>query len=84
MSYCKDNLLRHNLDVMHIETNNFDNLFNTMMDVEGKIKDNPKTRINIKEMVGEKSCGYRNYKMVKYSSPKLNFFSALDEKRGIL
>ncbi|KAK6791414.1 hypothetical protein RDI58_010495 [Solanum bulbocastanum] len=33
LSYWKDNLLRHNLDVMHIEKNYFDNLFNTVMDV---------------------------------------------------
>ncbi|KAL9660568.1 hypothetical protein QQ045_025384 [Rhodiola kirilowii] len=32
--------LRHNLDVMHIEKNIFENVFNTMMDVKGKTKDN--------------------------------------------
>ncbi|CAM8879644.1 unnamed protein product [Rhodiola kirilowii] len=31
--------LRHNLDVMHIEKNVFENLFNTIMDVKGKTKD---------------------------------------------
>ncbi|KAK4400345.1 hypothetical protein Sango_1140600 [Sesamum angolense] len=30
----------HNLDVMHIEKNIFDNIFNTMMDIKGKTKDN--------------------------------------------
>ncbi|WMV29453.1 hypothetical protein MTR67_022838 [Solanum verrucosum] len=34
LPYWKDNLLRHNLDVMHIEKNYFDNLFNTVMDVK--------------------------------------------------
>ncbi|XP_047155998.1 uncharacterized protein LOC124827058 [Vigna umbellata] len=33
LSYWKDNLLRHNLDVMHIEKNFFDNIFNTVMNV---------------------------------------------------
>ncbi|KAL9675020.1 hypothetical protein QQ045_003219 [Rhodiola kirilowii] len=32
--------LRHNLDVMHIEKNVFENLFNTIIDVKGKTKDN--------------------------------------------
>ncbi|WMV51044.1 hypothetical protein MTR67_044429 [Solanum verrucosum] len=49
LPYWKDNLLQHNLDVMHIEKNYFDNLFNTMMDVKGKAKDNPKARMDIKE-----------------------------------
>ncbi|KAL9662825.1 hypothetical protein QQ045_027659 [Rhodiola kirilowii] len=31
---------RHNLDVMHIEKNVFENLYNTLMDVKGKTKDN--------------------------------------------
>ncbi|CAM8940897.1 unnamed protein product [Rhodiola kirilowii] len=32
--------LRHNLDVMHIEKNVFENIFNTVMNVKGKTKDN--------------------------------------------
>ena len=47
LPYWKYNLLRHNLDVMHIEKNYFDNLFNTMMDVKGKTKDNPKARMDL-------------------------------------
>ncbi|KAK4383670.1 hypothetical protein Sango_2723200 [Sesamum angolense] len=33
-------LIRHNLDVMHIEKNVFDNIFNTLMDRKGKMKSN--------------------------------------------
>ncbi|XP_068503878.1 uncharacterized protein [Phaseolus vulgaris] len=44
LPYWKDNLLRHNLDAMHIEKNFFDNIFNTIMDVKGKTKDNDKAR----------------------------------------
>ncbi|XP_021279209.1 uncharacterized protein LOC110412894 [Herrania umbratica] len=40
-------LIRHNLDVMHIERNVFENIFNTMMDVKGKTKDNLKARQNL-------------------------------------
>ncbi|CAM8979456.1 unnamed protein product [Rhodiola kirilowii] len=39
LPYWEDVKLRHNLDVMHIEKNVFENLFNTIMDVKGKTKD---------------------------------------------
>ena len=47
LSYWKTNLLRHNLDVMHIEKNVFENIFNIVMDVKGKTKDNIKARLDI-------------------------------------
>ena len=33
-------MLRHNLDLMRIEKNFFENIFNTVMNVTGKTKDN--------------------------------------------
>jgi hypothetical protein len=49
LSYWKTNLLHHNLDVMHIKKkkNKFDNIFNTIMDKNGKTKDNIKARMDI-------------------------------------
>jgi hypothetical protein len=47
LPYWKTNLLCHNLDVMHIEKNMFENIFNTVMDVKGKTKDNIKARLDI-------------------------------------
>ncbi|XP_070010780.1 uncharacterized protein [Nicotiana sylvestris] len=49
LPYWRHNLLQHNLDVMHIEKNFFDNLFNTIMDVNNKTKDNLKARMDLKE-----------------------------------
>jgi len=49
LPYWKYNLLRHNLDVMHIEKNFFENVFNTVMDVKGKTKDNEKARMDVAE-----------------------------------
>ncbi|WMV28786.1 hypothetical protein MTR67_022171 [Solanum verrucosum] len=40
-------MIRHNLDVMHIEKNVFDNVFNTVLEVDGKTKDNPKARLDV-------------------------------------
>ncbi|GKA48893.1 hypothetical protein Tco_0741851, partial [Tanacetum coccineum] len=47
--YPKTNLIRHNLDVMHVEKNMFDNIFNTVMDDKDKTKDNVKARQDVKE-----------------------------------
>ncbi|KAL0446475.1 UNVERIFIED_CONTAM: hypothetical protein Slati_1775400 [Sesamum latifolium] len=40
LEYWSTHLIRHNLDVMHIKKNVFDNIFNTVMDIKGKTKDN--------------------------------------------
>ncbi|KAK9121557.1 hypothetical protein Syun_019174 [Stephania yunnanensis] len=45
--YWKTNLIRNNLDVMLIEKNVFDNIFNTIMSVPTKSKDNAKARQDI-------------------------------------
>jgi hypothetical protein len=37
-------LVPHNIDIMHNEKNVFDNVFNTVLDVKGKTKDNLKAR----------------------------------------
>ena len=42
--YWKTNLLRHNFDVMHIEKNVFENIFNTVIDVKGKANVNPRLK----------------------------------------
>ena len=39
--------MRHNLDVMHIEKNFFDNLMNTILNIQGKTKDNLKSRLDL-------------------------------------
>ncbi len=44
LPYWRTNLLPHNLDIMHIEKNVFDNIFNTVMDMKNKMKDNVKAR----------------------------------------
>ncbi|WMV15129.1 hypothetical protein MTR67_008514 [Solanum verrucosum] len=84
LSYWKDNLLRHNLDVMHIEKNYFDNLFNTVMDVKGKTKDNPKARMDIKEYCRRKELWLQELQNGKIVKPKANFSFTLDEKREII
>ena len=43
-------MICHNLDVMHIEKNFFNNIFNTLMCVPGKTKDHLKARQDLIEL----------------------------------
>lgn len=49
LEYWPTLLVRHNLDVMHIEKNFFDNLFYTLLD-DPKTKDNVKSRADMEEL----------------------------------
>jgi hypothetical protein len=50
LPYWKDNKLRHNLDVMHIEKNVCDNLIGTLLDIESKSKDDWNARLDLVEL----------------------------------
>ncbi|GKD92523.1 uncharacterized protein Tco_1372360, partial [Tanacetum coccineum] len=50
LEYWKDNLLRHNLDVMHIEKNVCESIVGTLMNLDGKTKDHIKARLDLQEM----------------------------------
>jgi hypothetical protein len=50
LPYWDDNILRYNLDVMHIEKNVFDNLYDTISGLEGKTKDNLQARLDLVDM----------------------------------
>ena len=50
LPFWKDNLLRHNLDVTHVEKNVMNNILDTMLDIKGKIKDNVQARHDLQEM----------------------------------
>ena len=82
LPYWHTNLIRHNLDVMHIERNVFENLFNTVMDINGKTKDNVKARMDLKlycirpelELIEE------NGKVLK---PKASYALTKDQKEEV-
>ncbi|KAK4394335.1 hypothetical protein Sango_1904300 [Sesamum angolense] len=50
LPYLSTLFIRHNIDVMHIEKNVFDNIFNTVMDIKGNTKDNMNARRDLKMM----------------------------------
>jgi len=47
LSYWKDNLLQHNLDVMHIKKNVMDNILVTILNIKGKTRDDLTARIDL-------------------------------------
>ncbi|KAJ8773690.1 hypothetical protein K2173_006340 [Erythroxylum novogranatense] len=65
LPYWKTNLIRHNLDVMHIEKNIFDNLFNTIMNIEGRTKDNAKSRVDL-QLFCKRNELYKDLRTGKY------------------
>lgn len=50
LPYWEDNVLCHNLDVMHIEKNVCDDIIGTLLHLEGKSKDNDKAHYNLVDM----------------------------------
>ncbi|XP_049410700.1 uncharacterized protein LOC125873917 [Solanum stenotomum] len=83
LPYWKDNFLRHNLDVMHIEKNYFDNLFNTVMDVTGKTKDNVKARLNLPEHCRRPELHLQKSANNKLLKPKPSYSFTMEQKRKI-
>ncbi|GJZ77207.1 RNA-directed DNA polymerase, partial [Tanacetum coccineum] len=50
LPYWEYNLLRHNLDVMHIEKNVFDNVLETLLNLDGKTKDKENSHKDLMEI----------------------------------
>ncbi|XP_073285447.1 uncharacterized protein [Primulina huaijiensis] len=50
LPYWKDNVVRHNLDFMHIEKNVCESICGTLLNMEGKTKDNIKSRLDLQEI----------------------------------
>ncbi|KAL8110078.1 hypothetical protein AgCh_025983 [Apium graveolens] len=50
LPYWSTNLIRHNLDVMYVKKNMFDNVFNTAMNVTEKTKENDKACLDLKDI----------------------------------
>nr|XP_027122350.1 uncharacterized protein LOC113739326 [Coffea arabica] len=50
LPYWKDNVLRHNLDFMHIEKNVGENIWGTLLDIEDKAEDHYNSHCDLREM----------------------------------
>ena len=83
LPYWKNNVIRHNLDVMHIEKNVFDNVFNTVMDVKGKTKDNVKARLDLKEYCRRRELHLQEMPNGKHVKPKAKFVLSKEQIRDV-
>ncbi|XP_016177767.1 uncharacterized protein LOC107620058 [Arachis ipaensis] len=81
LPYWRHNLIRHNLDVMHIEKNVFDNIFNTVMDIKEKTKDNAKARMDLSLYCKRKSLELSEQSGGKIIKPKANYTFTFQQKR---
>ncbi|WJX35324.1 hypothetical protein P8452_23334 [Trifolium repens] len=84
LPYWKDNLLRHNLDVMHVEKNVFENIFNTVMNVKGKTKDNDKARKDIALYCRRNDLLLKTLSNGKVLKPRANYTLSFDEAKSVL
>jgi len=50
LPYWKDQLVRHNIDVMHTEKNVVDNILGTLLNMNGKTKDNHEVRQDLRKI----------------------------------
>ena len=67
LPYWSTLLIRHYLDVMHIEKNVCDSVVGTVLNLEGKTKDGPKARVDLKKM------GIRKHLWLKEGKKKMHW-----------
>ncbi|WVZ49340.1 hypothetical protein U9M48_000708 [Paspalum notatum var. saurae] len=82
LPYWKDLLVRHNLDVMHIEKNICDSILGTLLDIEGKSKDSVKARLDMQNL-GIRKDQHPIIKNDKYSLPA-SMYSLGKEQKAFL
>ncbi|XP_077246449.1 uncharacterized protein LOC143886385 [Tasmannia lanceolata] len=80
LPYWETLLLRHNLDVMHIEKNVCDNVIGTLLNIEGKTKDTVKARLDLQEMKLRRTLHLMNNERNKTYLPPACFTMSPKEK----
>lgn len=83
LPYWRTHLLRHNLDVMHIEKNVFDAVFGTLMDLKGKTKDTVNARKDISEICDRENIAV-DPNSIPRSIPKAVFNLTAEQQAIIL
>ncbi|KAH0687961.1 hypothetical protein KY284_018514, partial [Solanum tuberosum] len=78
-----DNLLRHNLDVMHIEKNIVDSILGTLLDISGKKKDHKKARYDLRDMGIRKNLHPKDTKDSKRTKFAKACFSMTNGEKSI-
>ncbi|XP_078167089.1 uncharacterized protein LOC144561865 [Carex rostrata] len=79
LSYWKDHLVRHHIDVMHLEMNFFKNILFTLFDVKGKTKDNAKARLDMAQLCSRPHLELTTNDKDNYVKPHATY--CLDKKQ---
>lgn len=81
LPYWDNNLLRHNLDVMHIEKNVCDNIYGTLLNLDGKSKDNLQARLDLQAMNIREELHPEKRASSKFYIPPASFTMSRSEKQ---
>jgi len=68
---------------MHVEKNVFDNVFNTVMDIKDKTKDNAKARVDLKEYCKRRELELQVQPSGKVLKPKAKFVLSNEQKNVV-
>ncbi|KAK6789549.1 hypothetical protein RDI58_013349 [Solanum bulbocastanum] len=83
LPYWQYNLLRHNLDIMHIEKNIVDSILGTLLDISGKTKDHEKYQYDLKDMGIRKNLHPKDTKDSKKTKFAKACFSMTNGEKSI-
>ena len=68
---------------MHVEKNVFDNVFNTVMDIKDKTRDNVKVRMDLKEYYRHRELELQVQPSGKVLKPKANIVLSNEQKNVV-
>ncbi|XP_021767736.1 uncharacterized protein LOC110732126 [Chenopodium quinoa] len=83
LPYWRHLLVRHNLDVMHVEKNVCENILGTLLDLPGKNKDSVNARLDLEVMKMHDDLRPKKVRD-KYQIPRAPFNLTLHERRKIV
>ena len=81
LPYWRHQLLRHNLDVMHIEKIFSKNILHIVMDVPGKTKDNVNARLDLEALCAREELHIRTRENGNPFKPKAKYTLSVEQRR---
>ena len=82
LPHWNDNLVRHCLDVMHMEKNVLDHIINTVMDTD-RTKDNEKARLDLAELCKRPDLHLRHVGDNCWSKPKAAYTLTSEQQQDM-
>jgi hypothetical protein len=75
-------LARHNIDMMHLENNFFNNMFHTLLDTD-KTKDNAKAREDMAKVCNRPGLELRRNSAGKLEKPSASYCLTKEDKKSL-